>query len=203
MFTLFTKAATGFGTLIGSLVLMSGTASASCGGLYCANGGTPTLAPTSSYGTSHYPQSHVVAGSSYTGYASNTHTSAGHYGGTSHSTGAQIVPFSGTLQGLGSNESLVPTNCPVNVHNPEGGEVLGCYSVVKPRPPVQVQNYVRVVRPIIYVRYPVPVQVPSCGFNAGYGSHHSTSQGGGYSRYGNAYSYGSSYGYSHGGGCGR
>lgn len=201
MFTLFTKAATGFGALIGSLVLMSGTASASCGGLFCANGGTPTLAPISSYGSTSYSHSGAASNSAYTGYTSGSYSSGG----------SQIIPFSGMPQGLGPNESLVPTNCPVNVHNPDGGEVLGCYSVVKPRPPVQVQNYVRVVRPIIYVRYPVPVQVPTCGINAGYGSSHSYSHGsslggslgGGYSRYGNAYSYGNSYGYGQRGGCGR
>ena len=69
--------------------------------------------------------------------------------------------FSGStssVSGLGYGESLQSTNCPVNVYNPDGGRVLGCYNVVKPVPQT---NYVRVVRPIIYVRYPVPVAVPT------------------------------------------
>ena len=85
----------------------------------------------------------------------------------------QVVPFQTTvsnvsnvrLAGLGANERLCPTQCPVNVHNPNGGKVLGCYNVCKTAPVVNtsyVQTYVRVVRPIIYVRYPVPtpVEVP-------------------------------------------
>lgn len=91
-----------------------------------------------------------------------------------------IVPFSTTsaslstvrMPGLGSNEFLSPTNCPVSVYNPGGGKVLGCYSVSKPAPVrVTVPSYhtVRVVRPIVYVRYPVPTPVaipmPTCGNN--------------------------------------
>lgn len=99
--------------------------------------------------------------SSYSGY--NTPQGNNH---------PQMIPFSGKLQGLGANESLTPTTCPVNVYNPNGNEVLGCYNVVKTTPPVQVQNYIRVVRPIIYVRYPVPVQMvqfqtASCGNGGG------------------------------------
>ena len=82
-----------------------------------------------------------------------------------------IVPFSTTsatltnyrVPGMGSNEYLSPTDCPVNVYNPDGGKVLGCYQVSKPAPVrVTVPSYhtVRVVRPVIYVRYPVPTPVP-------------------------------------------
>ncbi len=94
----------------------------------------------------------------------------------SYTDGANtIVPFSTAttniashrLSGMGSNEFLSPTTCPVSVYNPNGGKVLGCYSVSKPAPVRRhVQVYtprvhtVRVVRPIIYVRYPVPVPVP-------------------------------------------
>ena len=69
---------------------------------------------------------------------------------------------SSRLSGLGPNEQLLPTNCPVNVQNPTGARVLGCYSIVKPRPAVPVTNYVRVVRPVVYVRYAVPYPVPGC-----------------------------------------
>ena len=83
----------------------------------------------------------------------------------------QVVPFSTSvssvshhrIDGMGPNERLCPTKCPVDVYNPEGGKVLGCYNVCKTAPvvrPVQVQSYIRVVRPIIYVRYPVPTPVP-------------------------------------------
>lgn len=110
---------------------------------------------------------------------------------------ADIVPFalpentsistvsSRTVPGLGPNERLCPTTCPVDVYNPEGGEVLGCYDVCKPiakvstpapqpqihhqaqtqhvvkyEPYVVQPTVIRVVRPVIYVRYPVPVPLP-------------------------------------------
>jgi len=194
MFNTFTKAASGFAMCVGSFVLMTSTASASCGGLYCSNGGTPTLAPISSYGSSYgstgYMSSVPATTSTYSGYSNTSYASGSQSGSSSYSSNTQIIPFSGVPQGLGANESLVPTNCPVNVYNPNGGDVVGCYSVVKTRPPVAVQNYVRVVRPVIYVRYPVPVQVPSCGMNSGYGY----SQGGNVSRYGNGYGSAWSYG---------
>lgn len=68
--------------------------------------------------------------------------------------------FSGStdsVPGLGANESLQATNCPVGVYGTGEGQVLGCYNVVKPVPQT---TYYRVVRPVIYVRYPVPVAVP-------------------------------------------
>ncbi len=82
-----------------------------------------------------------------------------------------IVPFTTSISnissykpaGMGANEYLSPTQCPVSVYNPNGGQVMGCYSVSRTAPiRVQVPSYrtVRVVRPIIYVRYPVPVAVP-------------------------------------------
>jgi len=73
------------------------------------------------------------------------------------------------VSGLGVNESLQATTCPVSVHNPNGAEVLGCYNIVKPQPAPQpvtrsvvrsVRTVYQVVRPIVYVRYPVPV---TCG----------------------------------------
>ncbi len=80
-----------------------------------------------------------------------------------------IVPFSepviraGRLLGLGDNETLLPTSCPTSVYNPQGAKVLGCYTVNKPvvrQVYVQPQIHtVRVVRPVIYVRYPVPTPV--------------------------------------------
>lgn len=73
--------------------------------------------------------------------------------------------FSGSYSGLGQNEFLHGTRCPVLVQNPEAHKVLGCYKVVKKWTPPKIhrpaprQVYYRVVRPIIYVRYPVPVCV--------------------------------------------
>jgi len=67
---------------------------------------------------------------------------------------------------MGPNEFLSKTSCPTSVYNPEGGQVLGCYSVVKPvvqpRPVIRHQVHyqqIQVVRPVIYVRYPVPTPV--------------------------------------------
>ena len=72
----------------------------------------------------------------------------------------QMFGFSGSptsVPGLGAGEHLQATNCPVNVYNPTGARVLGCYDVVKQVPQT---NYVRVVRPVIYVRYPVATPIP-------------------------------------------
>ena len=72
----------------------------------------------------------------------------------------QMFGFTGSpasVPGLGSGESLQATNCPVNVYNPTGARVLGCYDVVKQVPQT---SYVRVVRPVIYVRYPVATPIP-------------------------------------------
>lgn len=111
--------------------------------------------PSYSYGSSY-------SSSSYGGVMSNAQADATYGTGSISQTytggDVELYPFSGQLSGLGANESLQATNCPTNVYNPEGGRVLGCYNVVKPVPQT---NYVRVVRPIIYVRYPVPVAVPT------------------------------------------
>jgi len=168
----FTKIA----TLIGSAVVMSQTAAANCAGTYC-NNSSASLAPLSSWSQgpavgasvtlpgTHSPVAAYGSSSSYSTYSS----------GSSYSSGGQsYVPFSSntsvanmtnlSISGLGANERLCEANCPVDVHNPMGGQVLGCYKIcqpVAPRPVIY-QNFVRVVRPIIYVRYPVPVAVPGC-----------------------------------------
>ncbi|MBL4871292.1 MAG: hypothetical protein JKX72_10100 [Robiginitomaculum sp.] len=112
-----------------------------------------------------------------------------------------IVPFSTSsnisstrLAGMGANEYLTPTTCPVSVYNPTGAKVLGCYSVSKPAP-VRVTipsiHTVRVIRPIVYVRYPVPIAVPYPVYNTGYGygynygRYHGACTAGYASRYGN------------------
>ena len=59
---------------------------------------------------------------------------------------------------LAPDESLRATQCPTVVHNPEGHPVLGCYHVVREvrQPaPIAYTTYYRVIRPIIYVHYPV------------------------------------------------
>ncbi|MCF6274701.1 MAG: hypothetical protein L3J05_02940 [Robiginitomaculum sp.] len=127
-----------------------------------------------------------------------------------------IVPFRTSvnniskhrIDGMGSNEFLSETSCPTSVYNPGGAQVLGCYSVVKAAPapvyrpapiyrpaPVVVPQIhyqqVRVVRPIIYVRYPVPtpVRVYQQNFSNSYQSYSRQYSSGGcgtaYSRYGN------------------
>ena len=118
------------------------TAGASCGNnLYCGSSGSANLQPLSSY----------------------------------NSGATQYVPFTSTastsgnisIPGLGINESLAPTSCPVNVNGLQSGQsVLGCYQVMRqttPKPTVRYHygapNTTRVVRPIVYVRYPVPTPV--------------------------------------------
>ena len=121
----------------------SATASASCGNgsLYCNSQGGSMIQPLSTY----------------------------------NSGASQYVPFSSTashsgsiaIPGLGANERLTPTSCPVNVNGLESGQsVLGCYQVEKQqttnvRYHLGAPTTVRYVRPIVYVRYPVPTPVYS------------------------------------------
>jgi len=107
-----------------------------------------------SYGTSN----------SYTGSVSSSYADAtygtGSISNAYQGSDVELYGFSGattSVAGLGLNESLQATSCPVSVHNPDGARVLGCYNVVKPVPQT---TYYRVVRPVVYVRYPVPVAVP-------------------------------------------
>lgn len=86
--------------------------------------------------------------------ASAAASSSAYAGSTTYRT------FSGSTasaSGLRYGESLRATTCPSGVHTDHYGRILGCYNVVRPVPQT---HYYRVVRPIIYVRYPVPVAVP-------------------------------------------
>lgn len=184
---------------------LAGAAQAGCGNYCGASTGTSTLPPLSGYfgGASHtasiaapsHTMSHSQASSTYgSGSISSSYTidSASTYG------------FSGSVTsapGLGHGESLQPTSCPVSVDSPAGSRVLGCYSVVrKVAAPVARTTYYQVVRPVIYVRYPVPVPVPytvysPCAATAGYSRYGSA----GYSRYGYGTAGYSRYGYGYGG----
>jgi len=139
--------------------------------------------------TSPAPVQSFSSGTTFTG-SSVSNTFAGvassEYADAKYGTGSisnsyegsdvEIFGFSGapsSAPGLAANESLRPVDCPTAVYNPEGGKVLGCYDVVAPTPaPAPIpQTYYRVVRPVIYVRYPVyrhvapqPV-VPTCNPN--------------------------------------
>jgi hypothetical protein len=129
---------------------------------YAASYATATSTPASSgYGSasaSAYASS--AGGSAYASASANAVVSSAYQSHQYRQEG-----FSGTYGGLGPNESLHPTRCPISVHNPNGHQVTGCYKVVKRWTPPQVHRpaphrvYYRVVRPIIYVRYPVPVCV--------------------------------------------
>ena len=159
--------------------LLSSVAYAGCNsGTYCNSGSN--LAPLSSWsGSSTGSSFSTPSFSSAPSYSSSTSYSSGSsFGGVMSSgladatsgTGSissayeggdvELFGFSGSttsVPGLGFNESLQSTNCPVNVFNPTGARVLGCYNVVKQVPQT---NYVRVVRPVIYVRYPVATPIP-------------------------------------------
>lgn len=174
-------------TAVATLSLAS-TASAGCGtSLYCGDAGANTsftssystgasysmdgvssrYSPSTSYTTT---MSAIQADATYgTGSISETYTATDTYGFTGSTT---------SVPGLGANESLQATNCPVNVYGAGEGTVLGCYNVVKPVPQT---TYYRVVRPIVYVRYPVPVAVPYTS------PCHTVKH---YSRYGHFYSHG-------------
>lgn len=180
----FIKAA----AVLAGAVSLASTASAGCGaGMYC-NSGTSYSSYSSN---SSYMMSSAQADASYgTGSVSDTYTLGGQ----------DYAGFSGGMSGvsgLGYNESLQSTNCPTNVYGTEAGSrVLGCYNVVQQVPQT---NYVRVVRPIIYVRYPVPVAVPytsPCGVQTTYSRYGGYGPQGGWG--GNNYSHGH-HGHSHGG----
>jgi len=111
---------------------------------YCGQNSTTTSwsAPTSSFSTTMSP---IQADATYgTGSISQTYS-----GGFSDS--------SVSLAGLGHNEGLRARNCATTVHGGGEGQVIGCYDVVQQVPQT---SYYRVVRPVINVRYPVPVPVP-------------------------------------------
>jgi len=165
--SVFVKSAVALGMTAG----FSATAGASCGNnLYCGSSGSTTMQPLSSYNTSY------------------------------NNSAAQYVPFTSTqstsgnisIPGLGATESLTPTSCPVDVNGLQSGQsVLGCYQVMRqtPQPTVRYHlgapNTTRVVRPIVYVRYPVPTPVYGIrypvptprpmpmpyGYGAGFGFH--------------------------------
>ncbi len=136
----------------------SATAGASCGNnLYCGSSGSTSIQPLSSYN----------GATQYVPFTS------------SQSTSGNI-----SIPGLGASETLSPTSCPINVNGLQSGQsVLGCYQVMRqtPQPTVRYHlgapNTTRVVRPIVYVRYPVPtpvirvpypVQIPRPAFGPGF-----------------------------------
>ena len=154
----------GAATLVATLSLAS-VASAGCGtGLYCGGASAQPISSwtgqsgssyTSNVSNSFQPSQSNAAMSAYqadstygTGSISQTYSDSNTYGFSGSTT---------SVPGLGYNESLQATNCPVNVYGSGEGTVLGCYNVVKPVPQT---TYYRVVRPVVYVRYPVPVAVP-------------------------------------------
>ena len=152
----------------------AGAAQAGCGSsLYCGEStGHSTLPPLSSYfsgGSAHGSSySHAATTSSYGMVMSHSEASTRYGSGSISSPYAggdvDMYGFSGSVAsapGLGYGESLQPTSCPVSVNSPAGSRVLGCYSVVRQvAAPVARTTYYRVVRPVVYVRYPVPVPVP-------------------------------------------
>ena len=155
----------GTATLVATLSL-AGAASANCNsGMYCGD----AAAHTTSNWTEHSGASYSLNGTTDRFTPSQAYTTMSSYQADStYGTGSisqtysdtNIYGFSGStasVPGLGHNESLQATNCPVNVYGSGEGTVLGCYNVVKPVPQT---TYYRVVRPVIYVRYPVPVAVP-------------------------------------------
>ena len=169
---------------IAATTLMSSVAFAGCNsGTYCNS--SSSLAPlsswsststsgatytspsymSSSYGSgSDYSSASSFSGNSFGGVLSSAEADATYGTGSISSAyeggNVQMFGFSGSptsVPGLGAGEHLQATNCPVNVYNPTGARVLGCYDVVKQVPQT---NYVRVVRPVIYVRYPVATPIP-------------------------------------------
>jgi len=130
--------------------LMSSAAFAGCNnGTYCnsnAHSSVSMYETSPSYSTSGYTTSsnHSTSPMYNTAYSYGVNNS---YGGVMSSSAAdatygtgsisnaytggdvELYNFSGStgsVAGLGMNESLQPTTCPVSVHNPSGARVLGC-----------------------------------------------------------------------------
>ncbi len=163
-----------------SVSVYEGASSYSAPVSYTSSSYTSTYATAPSYGayrasaSSSTTTAPCPAGSHREGGVCMTDSTGTIYASTTERV--SVVPFTEPtiratrLLGLGSNESLVPTSCPTSVYNPEGAEVLGCYSIAKPEPVYVQPSYhmVQVVHPIIYVRYPVPtpyavpVATPTC-----------------------------------------
>lgn len=180
--------------LLGSMA-MATTAQAGCGPVTGHHTTKSTLPPLSSYfeheaklkaKSVHCRQSATVSHSS-TSHAATTLPALSSAYTTTRTVSAPVpqalsyAPLSPTvISGLGHNEGLRPTTCPVAVHNPDGGRVLGCYNVVRRvAQPVTKTTYYRVVRPIVYVRYPVPVpvcRVSTCGNPHHHHHHHGGSR---------------------------
>jgi len=147
------------------------TANAGCGNgsLYCGSSNGSTIQPLSSFNS---------GSSSFVGFSSSESTTG---------------PIS--MSGLGTNEFLSPTSCPVDVNGLQPGQtVLGCYQVNNQQQSTERYHYgaphtVRAVRPIVYVRYPVPVPVygvpvpvrtPVWGVRRGFGGGFGPGFGGGF-----------------------
>jgi len=161
------------------LLPLSTTAFASCSSASCTSSGKTTTYGSGSYGalstsSKYRASSHNSSGiNTRYGLANIAAFASGSVYRSTYATTDKVVPFTTTVSkisnyrvaGMGSNEFLSPTTCPTNVYNPGGNKVLGCYSVVKPvqvvRPVPQIHyQQIRVVHPIIYVRYPVPTPLP-------------------------------------------
>ena len=151
----------GAATLVATLSL-AGAASANCSsGMYCGDAAANTMSNWSGQAGTSYNVNSPNSLQSYSAMNSQQADSTYATGSISQTySDSSTYSFSGStasVPGLGHNESLQATNCPVNVYGTGEGTVLGCYNVVKPVPQT---TYYRVVRPVIYVRYPVPVAVP-------------------------------------------
>ena len=123
---------------------LASVASANCGTTFCGQSSHANTwsTPSSSFTTT---MSSIQADATYgTGSISQTYS-----GGFSDS--------SATIAGLGHNEGLRARNCATTVHGGGEGRVIGCYDVVQQVPQT---TYYRTIRPVINVRYPVPVPVP-------------------------------------------
>ncbi len=143
--------------ILGATIALAGTATA--GGNHHST--LPSLGSWTSHSGSHFTTSH-------SGVLSASEATAKYGSGSISDTFESFDTryFAGSSgPDLAYGESLQATNCPVNVHGvSEGSEVVGCYNVVRQVPQT---TYYRVVRPVIYVRYPVhypvPVYTQSCG----------------------------------------
>ena len=138
--------------LLGATFALAGTATA--GGNHYST--LPSLGSWTSHSGSNFTSSHAGV------LSASEATSKYGSGSISETFESHDTRFYAGSSGpeLAHGESLQATNCPVNVHGVSGdAEVVGCYNVVRAVPQT---TYYRVVRPIVYVRYPVPVCQTQC-----------------------------------------
>lgn len=165
-----TATGSGFGSALASARATTGSASSLASARSASGASARAASRSTASGSSAKSSAHAAAkAKSYSRLSApivSSRSSASAYATSSASTSySSARSFSGatsTAPGLSVGERLISTPCPQTYSRVS----TGCYNVATYVP--SVQQY-RVIRPIIYVRYPVPVPVtyPACPYYVG------------------------------------